>query len=93
MRILVTHWGSKEAIERLRQLVAIRPQIDLSTDHRLAVRIIPEMTFELFNILLDRERDNEMLEYIRQNIEYEVDDEEVIEIGEEDIVEYYDESE
>uniref|UniRef100_A0A1I8B592 RNA-directed RNA polymerase n=1 Tax=Meloidogyne hapla TaxID=6305 RepID=A0A1I8B592_MELHA len=96
MRILVTTWGKKQAIERLRQLLAIKPQMDLSTDHRLAVRIIPEVTLELFNELLDRERDNWMLEYMhRSNNQIEEEIEEILEneVGEEELVEYYDDSE
>nr|CAD2132621.1 unnamed protein product [Meloidogyne enterolobii] len=95
MRILVTSWGKKQAIGQLRQLLAIKPQMDLSADHRLAVRIIPEVTLELFNELLDREKVNWAMEYqfngINQIEEVEESSENAEE--EEEIVEYYDDSE
>lgn len=95
MRILVTSWGKKQAIGQLRQLLAIKPQMDLSTDHRLAVRIIPEVTLELFNELLDREKVNWAMEYQFNGINQIEEDEEISENSqeEEELVEYYDDSE
>lgn len=92
MRILVISWGIKESIVRLRQLLSIRPQMDLSINSRLAVKIIPEVTLELFNNLLDNENDSGIVEYLQSYNQYQ-EDIEAIDNTEEEVVEYYDDSE
>lgn len=63
MRVIVSSWGRREALDALRQFFAIAPQVDLSTNRRQRIQILPEETFEKMDKLTNgaaREREERM---------------------------------
>ncbi|KAL3086705.1 hypothetical protein niasHS_008038 [Heterodera schachtii] len=63
IRVLVSSWGSREALEQLRHFFAVRPQLDLSSNRRSRIQILPEETFEKLDKLTNgvtREREERL---------------------------------
>uniref|UniRef100_A0A183CKC4 RNA-directed RNA polymerase n=1 Tax=Globodera pallida TaxID=36090 RepID=A0A183CKC4_GLOPA len=63
IRVIVSSWGSREALDQLRHFFAVRPQLDLKTNRRSRIQILPEETFEKLDKLTNegtREREERL---------------------------------
>lgn len=46
LRVLVSSWGTRQALEKLRQFFAVSPQMDLTQKQSERIKILPEETLE-----------------------------------------------
>uniref|UniRef100_A0A914GYY0 RNA-directed RNA polymerase n=1 Tax=Globodera rostochiensis TaxID=31243 RepID=A0A914GYY0_GLORO len=63
IRVIVSSWGSREALDQLHHFFAVRPQLDLKTNRRSRIQILPEETFEKLDKLTNegtREREERL---------------------------------
>jgi hypothetical protein len=77
MRVLISSWGRREALERLFELFAVHPKSNLNANRRLQIQMIPEETFEKLDHILNgpkRQRELDLPELELEDEENEMDD-------------------